>query len=77
MKELNQLSHFSYSEKLVDVLMKKSQNNNPLFFRVLVAYYFAKVASMMRCSVDLPGRGNIPVNIYAINLATSGFGWNY
>lgn len=74
MKDLAGVSYFEPAEKLVRVLCKKTQSEDPLFFRVLTAYYFTKVASMMRCSIKTPDRGTIPVSLYAINLATSGFG---
>ena len=74
MKDLSGVSYFEPAEKLVKVLCKKTQSEDPLFFRVLTAYYFTKVASMMRCSIKTPDRGNIPVSLYAINLASSGFG---
>ena len=74
MKDLTTLEFNPTQEKLVEILMAQTQNSNPLFFRVMVAYQFAKIASMMRTKVNLPGKGDIPVNIYAINLAVSGAG---
>lgn len=74
MKETSDMEYCEDSEKLVNILMKKTQNNNPLFFRVLVGYSFAKVASMMRTNINVHGRGVIPVSMYALNLATSGAG---
>lgn len=62
------------SEKLVEILCHKTQQTDPLFFRVLVAYYFSMVASQMRCTIVTPDRGDIPVNMYALNLAPSGMG---
>lgn len=62
------------SEKLVQILCSKTQNSNPLFFRVLVGYYFSLVASMMRTTIATHDRGDIPVNMYALNLSTSGSG---
>lgn len=62
------------AEKLVNILCQKTQNTDKMFFRILVAYYFTKVASMMRASVETLDRGNIPINMYAINLAASGQG---
>lgn len=62
------------SEKLVSILCSKTQNSNPLFFRVLVGYYFSLVASMMRTTIATHDRGDIPVNMYALNLSTSGSG---
>lgn len=74
MIDVAEMSYFEPAEKLVNILMKKTQNKNPLFFRVLVAYYFAKIASMMRVGIKTHDRGVIPVSLYAINLATSGSG---
>lgn len=74
MKDLASVDYNPTSEHLVDILCKKTQNPNPLFFRVLVAYYFSKIASTMRCSIQTMDRGKIPVNAYVINLAPSGYG---
>lgn len=74
MKDLAKVNYFKPSEKLVEILCKKTQNTNPLFFRVLVAYYFTKVASMMRTGIKTHDRGVIPVSLYAMNLASSGQG---
>lgn len=54
--------------------MAKTQNDNPLFFRILTAYYFSKIASMMRTNIKTHDRGTIPVSLYAINLSVSGTG---
>jgi hypothetical protein len=74
MKDLDTVNYFEPAEKLVDILCKKTQNSNPLFFRILVAYYLAKIASMMRTDIKTHDRGVIPVSLYAINLAVSGAG---
>jgi len=74
MKTFDEMEYHPTAEKLVQILMEKTQNTNPLFFRVMVAYYFSVVASMMRCSIETLDRGEIPVNMYAINLSTSGSG---
>ena len=74
MKKVDEMEYFPPAEKLVNVLMQKTQNSNPLFFRVLVAYYFTKIASMMRTDIKTPDRGVIPVSMYAMNLASSGQG---
>ena len=62
------------SEEIVDILVAKTQSQNRHFFRLLVAYYFSKVASMMRCNIDTRDRGVIPVNTYVLNLMPSGAG---
>jgi hypothetical protein len=74
MKTIDQMSFHPTSEKLVEILCKKAQNDNPLFFRVLVGYYFCMMASMMRTVVATHDRGDIPVNMYALNLSPSGTG---
>ena len=77
MKEFDQMAHHPLSEQLVQVLGNKTQTDNPLFFRVLVAYYLGKIAGTMRPMIQTLDRGSIPVNIYAINLAPSGFSKGY
>ncbi len=62
------------SERIVDILVKKVNNNNRHYFRLLVGYYLSKVASMMRCNIDTKDRGVIPVNTYILNLMVSGAG---
>lgn len=74
MKSYDEMEFNPTSEKLVSILCNKTQNSNPLFFRVLVGYYFSLVASMMRTTIATHDRGDIPVNMYALNLSTSGSG---
>lgn len=74
MKDLSTVSHNSIGEQLVTILCNKTQNSDRLFFRVHVAYYFAKLASMQRTTIMTHDRGTLPINMYAINLATSGSG---
>ena len=77
MKDLTTLKHFGMLEDLTNILMKKTQNNNPAFFRLVVAYNLAKVASTMRVNIETHDRGTIPVNMYALNLGLSGSGKGY
>ena len=74
---IEEMQYHPTSERLVQILCEKTQNPNPLFFRVQVAYYFALIASMMRVQITTLDRGDIPVNLYAINLGTSGSGKGY
>lgn len=74
-KPVQEMDYHPLSEKLVKTLQTKTQNSNPLFFRVIVAYYFAMVASQMRVNIKgWAGRGTIPVNVYSIALSPSGTG---
>lgn len=34
-----EMKHFPILEEVTEVLKNKTQSNNPLFYRVLVAYY--------------------------------------
>ena len=63
-----------FSEKIVDILVRKVNNDNRHFFRILIGYYLSKVASMMRCNIQTNDRDVIPVNTYVLNLMVSGTG---
>lgn len=72
--DLTQIKHHEALEDIVDVLCNKTQNVDRGFFRAEVAYFFGKMAAAMRASIITKDRGEIPVNIYALALATSGYG---
>jgi hypothetical protein len=74
MRDFSTLQFHPTIEKMVEVLCKKTQNYNPLFFRILVNYHMTKLASMMRINIITQDRGRIPINMYAINLGNSGLG---
>lgn len=73
MKTVEEMSFHPTAEKLVEILCAKTGNTDPLFFRVIVGYYFCQVASMMRAHVQTDD-GAIPCNMYALAMATSGSG---
>lgn len=77
MKPLEKMQLHPQSEKLIEVLCQKTQNENDMFFRVLVAYYFGMMAAQMRVSIKGFDKGTIPINMYAINLSPSGTGKGY
>lgn len=74
MIDLTETSHHPALEEIVDVLCKKTQNTDRGFFRAEVAYFLAKMASNMRAIIVTKDRGEIPVNMYTLALAGSGFG---
>lgn len=74
MIDLTGIKHHPAVEEIVEVLTNKTQNTDKGFFRAEVAYYLGKLASNMRATINTKDRGQIPVNIYALILATSGFG---
>lgn len=73
MIDLTGVSHHPISEEIVDILVNKTQNTDRSFFRTEVAFFLGKIAASMRASISTKDRGDIPVNIYALALATSGF----
>ncbi|MFV0357760.1 MAG: primase C-terminal domain-containing protein [Bacteroides thetaiotaomicron] len=74
MIDLTGVTHHPAMEEIVDVLCRKTENKDRSFFRVEMAYFLAKMASCMRAVIVTKDRGEIPVNMYALALATSGFG---
>ena len=74
MIDLTGVTHHPAIEEIVEVLCNKTQNTDRGFFRCEVAYFLGKMASSMRATIVTKDRGEIPVNIYALALATSGFG---
>ena len=75
MKNYIDMGYHPTAERLVKILQTKTQNSNPLFFRVIVAFYFAMITSHMRVSIKgWTGRTPIPVNLYALALSPSGSG---
>lgn len=74
MRDLSTVDYHPTSEKIVDVLCQKTQTSSPEFFRVLTCYHLAKIAAMMRVHVQTRDRGELPVNVFAVNLASSGHG---
>ncbi len=72
--DLSTVQHHPALEEIVDVLCNKTQNIDKGFFRAETAYFLAKMASNMRATIITKDRGEIPVNCYALALASSGFG---
>lgn len=74
MIDYTQMPYHPTSEKVVNLLRNRTQIADPLYLRVLVGYYFSLAATQMRCVIATPDSGDVPVNMYALNLAPSGFG---
>ena len=68
------MEYHQTSEQLVNILKARTQREDAMYFRLLVAYYFTLAASQMRCTIVAPDRGEIPVGMYVLNLAPSGYG---
>lgn len=77
MIDLTGVEHHPAITDMVAVLCNKTQNTDTGFFKVEAAYFLGKMASNMRATIVTKDRGDIPVNIYALALATSGYGKGY
>ena len=71
---LDKIPHHPAIEEIVEVLCNRTQNTDRGFFRVTVAYFLGKMAAAQQATVFMKNHGEIPVNLYALALATSGFG---
>ncbi len=74
MIDLTGVKHHPAVAEIVEILINRTQNNDRGFFQVEVAYFLGKMAAAQRATIVTKDRGHIPVNIYALALATSGFG---
>lgn len=74
MKAVEDMPYNPDVEDVVRILCEKTQSSNHLFFRVLTTFHLCMIASQMRVLIRTHDRGDIPVNMYALNLATSGAG---
>lgn len=77
MIDINTINNHPCIEEIVNVLCNKTQNTDRGFYKVEVAYFLAKMASAMRATILTKDRGKVPINIYALCLANSGFGKGY
>lgn len=74
MKDFQDMDFHPATEHVVNLLLEKTQSTNALFFRVQATFHLTMIASQMRTMIQTHDRGVIPVNMYALNLATSGAG---
>lgn len=72
--DLTGVDHHPVVEEIVDVICNKTQNTDRGFFRTEVAFFLGKMAGCMRATVSTKDRGEIPINIYTVALAESGYG---
>lgn len=75
--DLTGVEHHPVMSELVEVICNRTLNPDTGFFKTGVAYFIAKMASTMRVKISTKDRGEIPINMYAMALATSGYGKTY
>ena len=60
-------------KEIVEILQKKMSNDDVGFFANLAIYKLAQIATNMHATVTYIGGERIPVNVYALSAALSGF----
>lgn len=71
---LTGVEHHPVIKEVTDLLCNQTQNQDRPFFHTEVAYFVSKVASSMGAVLLTQDRGEIPVNLYGLLLASSGYG---
>lgn len=74
MKPIDDMKYHPVTEQIVDILCERSQNKERMFFRIACSYYWGLLSAQMHSKIVGWGSTPIPVNIYAMNLAVSGYG---
>lgn len=74
LSELVNIPHFYAIQDITNILCNKTQNLDQNFFKIETAYFLSKMAATMNTYVVSKSHGEIPINCYAIALATSGYG---
>lgn len=73
--DLQTVSHFNVIEDIADALSIKLANDDKKFYRIMAAYYLGKMAASMRVNIETEIKGkDIPVNVFTISMAPSGYG---
>lgn len=73
----NKIKNASYhplSEKILNIIEKQTNNTSHNYFRIVIGFFMAQIASNMRCKVKGAVTGAVPVNMYACTLMPSGGG---
>ena len=75
LKPYDEMEYHPVTEQLLTILRDKTMNTeSDLYFRVLGSFFLSQMASSMRTTIVTPHRGNLPTNMFACCLATSGAG---
>lgn len=74
MIDLDTIQHHNCIEELTNLLCAKTLNQDKSFYRPLISYFLAVMASSQRVVIKTKDRGTVPVNLYVVNLAPSGYG---
>jgi hypothetical protein len=73
--DVTKYHHHPCIEEITTILSHKTGNESLDFFRIVLIHFLGKICSSMRTTIDSKVFGDeIPINIYAIALAPSGYG---
>lgn len=73
---MRDLPYNPVQEEVVDILATRTGNDDRRFLRISAIYALGRMAGIMRAVLDTRDQGVIPVNVYGLNLAPSGYGKN-
>lgn len=74
MINLNQIQHNPMLEELVDIVCNKTNNFDRNYYRQVAMFFLGTVSTCMRAHIKSKDRGIVPLNIFTIALARSGYG---
>lgn len=72
--DLSQIDHHPVMEAIVDIMCSRTANLDRGFFQAETAYFIAQMASCMKATLNYENGNQQPVNVYALAMATSGYG---
>lgn len=73
-EEIRGAAYNPVQEQLLHIIEKKTCNYSHNYFRIVISFYLTQIASSMRAYVNGVAFENIPINMYACTLMTSGAG---
>ncbi|WAI96145.1 DNA primase [Vibrio phage vB_VhaP_PG11] len=74
----DEMDYHPIQEQMLQILRKKTQNvESDLYFRAVISFYLAQMASSQRATIKTPHRGDLPVNMFVCALMESGAGKGY
>ena len=72
--DIKRSGYFPLQEQLLRIIEKKTGNDSHSYFRIVISFYLAQIASCMRARIQGMLFKDIPVNMYACTLMPSGSG---
>lgn len=78
LRDISEVEYHPIQERLLNILRTKTMNvESDTYFRAIISFYLAQMASSMRASIITPHRGKLPINMFVCALGESGMGKGY